>query len=364
MMNWGARIAWSLTRRRYTAPVVADTPGNRWFLALAFGTPRKLINYLAVAVDYRRRRSRVRGMPYVIRVDPTSTCNLRCPLCPTGAGEIDRGRTFMRVELFEQIMNEFGANAFVVHLWVWGEPMLHPDLWKMVASASARGVATEVSTNLSVKLTDDQIDRLINAGLTWLIVSADAATPATYEKYRRGGNFDLVVANVRRFAARRRALGTRTPFLEWQFVPLRHNEHEMAAIERVARAAGADGVRFKPARIDKVTLASPATWLPRASALGPVVTDRGSAYHPFHCPFLWNTVTVHADGALAPCCETSSRRDDIGRFEAGAFAREWNGPAYVASRDAAVGRATDRSRRYACDDCIVFGKPERPPRPV
>jgi hypothetical protein len=106
MINWGARIAWSLTRRRYTAPVVADTPDNRWLLALACGTPRKLIT----------------------------------------------------------------------------------------------------------------------AGLTWLIVSADAATPATYETYRRGGNFELVVANVRRFAARRRALGTRTPFLEWQFVPLRHTK--------------------------------------------------------------------------------------------------------------------------------------------
>jgi MoaA/NifB/PqqE/SkfB family radical SAM enzyme len=365
-MEWRARLAWFVTWLRYMSPVIGDTPRSQWLLALEYGTLRKLRNFYAVRRDYRGKRAQVTSRPYTVRVDPSTACNLRCPLCPTGAGEIDRTRAFMPLDTFEKVLNEFAADAFVVHLWVWGEPLLHPDLWRMVAAADAHGVGTEISTNLSLKLSDEQIDRLITAGLTWLIVSADGATPESYARYRRGGNFELVLSNMRRFIARKKALGSRTPFVEWQFVPLKHNEQEIGAVKRLAKQVGVDGLRFKPARVDKIdnlTFVSevPDTlmqqWMPSDPKLRHTIHGDPGSYHSFHCPFLWTSVTIHPDGALAPCCETSSRQHDVGRFDQVPFTEVWNNRAYVASRAVALGQPTAGSGALACQNCKVFIKP-------
>jgi MoaA/NifB/PqqE/SkfB family radical SAM enzyme len=367
-MNWRDRLGVAGTRLRYTKPIVGDTPRNGWLLACSHGTWRKFLNYWRVRRDYRGRRTHVSGRPYAIRVDPITACNLRCPLCPTGAGETDRRREVMSPELFARVLDDFGQHALIVHFWIWGEPLLNARLAELVRLARQRGIATEVSTHLSVRLSEAQIDALITAGLSWLIVSADAATADTYSQYRRGGDFDLVVGNLRRIVERRRALGSRTPFLEWQFVPLRHNEREMAAAAALARSVGVDGMRYKPARVDKIanlTFAGdvPAAlieqWMPADGRLAHVLPP-GGAFHERHCPFLWGTVTVHPDGGIAPCCETSSRRHDLAQLADASGPQFWNSPAYVTARTVALGRDTTLAPGLACHGCKVFSKPERP----
>ena len=268
----------------------------------------------------------------------------------------------MSVERFAQVLDQFGCHALIVQLWVWGEPLMNRQIAQLVAMAERRGIATEISTNLSLRLTDNEIDRLIVAGLTWLIVSIDAATADTYREYRRNGDFNLAVDNMRRFVARKRALRSRTPFVEWQFVPLRHNEHEMSRAVEIARDLGTDGFRFKPARFDKVEgrtfggAVSPSLvteWMPRTEAL----RHEGTTYLDYHCPFLWGSITVHPDGGIAPCCETSSVRHDLAHISDSGLADVWNGAAYVAAREVALGR-TDEHRESACHGCRVFKKPE------
>jgi MoaA/NifB/PqqE/SkfB family radical SAM enzyme len=363
-MNLPERVGWYLTERAYARPITADVPRSKWLIAGRYATPAKFLNFLQGKIDYHRRRTHVRAAPYSLRVDPTTACNLRCPLCPTGAGETDRKRATLSLEHFTQVLNQFGRRALIVQLWVWGEPLLNRQIAQLVALAQARGIATEISTNLSLKLADHEIDSLIKAGLTWLIVSVDAASPDTYRQYRRGGDFDLVIDNMRRILARKKALRSRTPFVEWQFVPLRQNEHEMAEAVRLATRVGVDGFRFKPARFDKVEgrtfggEVSPALideWMPGSQAL----RHEGATYLGYHCPFLWGSITVHPDGGIAPCCETSSVQQDLARMGDMDLADVWNGAAYVAAREVALGR-TDKHPEMACHGCRVFKKPEAP----
>jgi MoaA/NifB/PqqE/SkfB family radical SAM enzyme len=268
----------------------------------------------------------------------------------------------MSLERFAQVLDTFGGRALIVQLWVWGEPLMNRQIAQLVAMAERRGIATEISTNFSLKLSDSEIDRLIDAGLTWLIVSIDAATANTYREYRRGGDFNLVVDNVRRMVVRKRALHSRTPFVEWQFVPFRHNEHEMTQAVELARNLGVDGFRFKPARFDKIEgktfggAVSPALvkqWMPRTHAL----RHEGTTYLDYHCPFLWGSITVHPDGGISPCCETSSVRQDLAHISDTGLEDVWNGASYVAAREVALGR-TDEHREVACHGCRVFKKPE------
>lgn len=366
-MHLRERLGWFLTHRAYARPFTADVPRNKWLIASRYATPPKLLNFVRGKIDYYRRCTHVHSAPYSLRIDPTTACNLHCPLCPTGAGEMDRGHSTLSRAMFERALDQFGARALIVQLWVWGEPLMNRQIADLVALAEARGIATEISTNLSIRLTDSEIDRLINAGLTWLIVSIDAATADTYRQYRRGGDFNLVVDNVRRILTRRKALGSRTPFVEWQFVPLRHNEHEMSEAVRLAARLGVDGFRFKPARFDKVEgrtfggQVSPDLvheWMPGQRAL----RHEGPTYLDYHCPFLWGSVTVHPDGGIAPCCETTSVEHDLASLGNADLADVWNGAAYVAAREVALGR-TDAHPEIACHGCRVFSKPEAPLRP-
>ena len=96
--------------------------------------------------------------------------------------------------------------------------------------ARARGIVSTISTNLSLRLSDERIDRIITSGIGEISVSLDGASAATHQHYRRKSDFDLICANMRRLAAARKRLGRSTPLLSWQFIVFRFNEHE---IERI-----------------------------------------------------------------------------------------------------------------------------------
>lgn len=365
-----ARIAHWLTRRLYRELVVRDRPRSDLYYALTYGSWPKLWNYLRMRRDYRQMRTTVRSQPYIVRVEPISTCNLKCPLCPTGAGEIDRPMMAMSPQVLDTILAKCGRHALYANLWVWGEPMLNRELAELVAVCRRHRVGTEVSSHLSLPLSDARIDALIESGLDWLIVSNDAATAATYARYRIGGSFERVIQNLRAIVARKRALGSRTPFVEWQVVPLRHNEHEIDDIVRLAREIGVDGVRLKAARLDRIThggVLGPVPpervrqWAPSNPALVHLITPQKSSYIDFHCRFLWGMVTVYADGAMAPCCETTRVGDDLGNLFSQDFDKLWNGPAYVRARRIALGLADGPAdEATACHACNVFHKPLAP----
>lgn len=368
------RLAAGLTRLLYRHRVIGDRPRSRVYFTARYGTWAKLANYARMLLDHWLRRTTVRGYPYAIRVEPASVCNLKCPLCPTGAGEIERERVAMSAGTLDAILARCGRHALYAHLWVWGEPLLNKHLPDLVAVCRRHGIGSEVSSHLSLPLSTERIDALIRSGLDWLIVSNDAASAATYEKYRVGGSFDLVVRNMRAIVERKRALGSLTPFVEWQFVPLRHNEHEMDEAVRLAREFGVDGVRFKPARLDKtrnltfqglVPVDLSRQWAPKDPALFHEITPEHASYLDLHCRFLWGTVTVYADGSMAPCCETTAARDDLGNIFRQDFQSIWNGPGYVRARRVALGLAQGpEDEAVVCQGCKVFSKPLAKARPA
>ena len=69
------------------------------------GTPRKWFNLALVETERRLRRIEVKGRPYILFLDPCNYCNLRCPLCPTGANELGRRQQLMSFECFKRYLD-------------------------------------------------------------------------------------------------------------------------------------------------------------------------------------------------------------------------------------------------------------------
>ena len=113
-------------------------------------TRRRRLNYYLNRAEYERGRTRLWSFPTRLIVEPASACNLRCPYCLTGAGDVGRPRALMTLELYRRLLDELGDYLFEMELFHWGEPLLNPHVYDMLEMASARGIATTVNTNLAV----------------------------------------------------------------------------------------------------------------------------------------------------------------------------------------------------------------------
>lgn len=354
------KLAWLYLKyfKKFTS--ISPVPDNFIFYFICYGTLCKYYNYLICIRDYNNHRLVVRNYPLEISVDVNNICNLCCPLCPTGAQKVDRAKGSMSIDTFKEILEKFSRYAFRMHFSLWGEPLLHKELPQMVSLTEKSGMGTEISTNLSINLSDIYISKLIKAGLSWLIVSIDGASAESYSKYRVNGNYSLVLSNLRRFVQLKKEIGYVTPFIEWQYIPFRHNEHEIETVVQEAKDVGVDYLRLKPPRCtyNEGPNELPDNWLPSLASLQYMIPNNRNYLHDMHCPFLWRWVNINWDSSISPCCETYEIKDDLANLHDKDFSLIWNGASFIKSRRLALGGgANDEKTSMACYHCKVFKKP-------
>jgi radical SAM protein with 4Fe4S-binding SPASM domain len=315
-------------------------------------TPRKLFNLALVELEYRLRRTTVRGHPYIIIVDPLNVCNLRCPLCPTGTGDLERKQQRMEWDTFTRTIDEVAPYAYEVNLHNWGESLLHPRIFDMIEYVNSKNIATNMSTNFN-RASDDKIDNLIKSGLEYLILSIDGITQDTYVKYRVRGNVNKVLGNVEKLIQRRKELGSRTPFIEWQFIVFEHNAHELEAARKMAYEMGVDRFRVIPPGIpfaSKEPEKLKDDWFLKDDE-GRVEAFQGDV--PSSCFYLYRSMTTNPDGGTAPCCIVYGDKNDFGDFKTQSLSDIWNNQKYQSARSLFKkgGRAVEPT---ICDGCHIF----------
>lgn len=297
----------------------------------------KLRNLLRVETAIRTGRVCNFGYPYLLTMEPTNRCNLRCPLCPTGRGLQGRPPQTLDMAAFERILEEVGPYVYMINFQNWGEPTLARQLPEMIAKAHAARIATTVATNgnYSPKLNA----RLIEAGLDNLIVAIDGATQESHQKYRVQGKLALVKENVRQLVDARDQIGKRRPYVEVQFLVFEYNRHEIPAIWRLAGECRADGLLIR-------------------AAVAPGNTANRRRFYTWNeernfCRRFWYTASINADLGVTPCCNFFFRQDDLGNVGSGSFDSVWNGDTYVRNRVAVVNR--DFEQLHAnCNACKKY----------
>ena len=117
-------------------------------------------------------------VPDRLYVESTNYCNLKCVMCPTGLGVIARPKGYMEMDLFRRIVDETASFAPAIVLHSWGEPMMHPELFEMVAYARSKDMWVETSTNITL-LTEERIRKVLASGMSQLYLAMDGVTKAT-----------------------------------------------------------------------------------------------------------------------------------------------------------------------------------------
>ena len=328
---------------------------------LRHGTPLKIYNLFRVEMERKKRKVVVTGKPYLLIADTCNICNLKCPLCPTGINTLNRPKRIMPFDDFKIIFDKFSKYLFEVSLHNWGEPFLNKELFKIIKYAQSKNVGSNLSSNLNA-ITADNFDEIIDSQLEYLIVSLDAVTPEVYDQYRVSGSYHKVIGNLQGLIKRRTEKKSTTPVIEWQFIIMRHNQHQIDAAESLAKDIGVDifrtipvGFAFDaPNRLDLTK-----QWFP--SGMGEDNTYRGIKFGhknmPGPCFYLYRSIVANADGGISPCCIVYDKRYDFGNLLTAKVEEVWNNDYYQSARSQFSLTASSSVKiPTPCDKCDLFKK--------
>lgn len=145
---------------------------------------------------------------------------------------------------FTQIIDKLSSNLIYLTLYFQGEPLLNPHFTEMVTSARKRRIFVATSTN-GHYLNDENVNRIISSGLNRLIISMDGLDQETYSKYRVKGNLKTVIEGIERLVTARKSAKAKFPFIELQFIVMRHNQHQIKEMNEFYLRSGQTKYQLK-----------------------------------------------------------------------------------------------------------------------
>jgi radical SAM protein with 4Fe4S-binding SPASM domain len=275
------------------------------------------------------------GFPISISFEPTTSCNLRCPECPSGLRAFTRPTGMLEDNFFKQTIDQLSGDLLYLVFYFQGEPYLNPDFLKMVRYASSKKIYTATSTNAHY-LNDYNARNTVESGLDRLIISIDGTTQEVYQQYRIGGKLNKVIEGTKNIVAWKKKLKSRTPFIIYQFLVVKPNEHQVEEIKKLAKETEVDEVRFKTAQVYDFKN-DPNQLIP--------VTDKFSRYRKDkkgnnrlknslsnHCWRLWHATVITWDGLVVPCCFDKDAQHKLGDLKGKPFKEIWHHNDYVEFR--------------------------------
>ena len=147
--------------------------------------------------------------PYILYVDPSSACNLRCNFCPCGRAHEDlwsdekrKSISIMPFDLYKKIIDdcrEFPDKIKALRLYKEGEPLLNPRLPEMIAYARDSGKFESIDFTTNGTLLSPELNRkLVSSGLSRINISVEALSKEGYKQVSNVDlDFDRFVSNIR-----------------------------------------------------------------------------------------------------------------------------------------------------------------------
>ncbi len=190
---------------------------------------------LVEIVHSDQRRANLGLRPFVVEMDITNQCNLRCVFCYFSDEKVyKRKRDDVSLEDFSKIAEQLFPFCEKVGLSVGTESLLHHRFGEMLVLLPKYGIPHTFITTNGLLLREEIIAQMIRTGFSRVNISLDAATKQTYERIRVGSNFDKVMRNIGDLNRLKEEAGSETPSLCLVFVLMRSNIRELPAFIRLA----------------------------------------------------------------------------------------------------------------------------------
>ncbi len=274
------------------------------------------------------------GVPFNVSIEPTTTCNLGCPECPSGLKSFTRPTGNLDYDFYKRTVDEIGNKLIYLYFYFQGEPYMHPKFLELVRYASQKGIYTVTSTNAHF-LTERKARETVESGLDRILISIDGTTQETYEQYRIGGSLEKVIEGTKNLVRAKRELKSQTPHIVFQFLVVKPNEHQIEDVKKLATEIGVDEVKLKTAQVYDFE---------NGNELIPTI-DKYSRYKKQsdgkyqiknellnHCWKLWHSAVITWDGKIVPCCFDKDAQHQLGDLHTKTFGQIWQSDLYKSFR--------------------------------
>lgn len=262
--------------------------------------------------------------PYVLLVDPSSLCNLRCKWCPSGydqmIAETKRAQQIMPFDLFETIVRqaaEFGDPLRVLRLYKEGEPLVNPRFEEMVELAKSSGCFLRIDTTTNgLLLTPDRNRKLVHAGIDQINISVNGVSAE--QMYRHTGrqvDFQAYVRNIHDLCEHR---GNCTVYIKsiQDVLPEQEQEEFFRLFGDIADRVYLE--RLSPAWPDF-----------DVSLSGYSFEDIGNYGQPIEnrkvCPYIFYIMVINSDGTVSTCVGDWKHHQIVGDIHTESLKEIWQG---------------------------------------
>jgi radical SAM protein with 4Fe4S-binding SPASM domain len=291
------------------------------------------------------------GYPVSISFEPTTSCNLRCPECPSGLRQFTRPTGMLKKDFFTETIDDIHKHLLYLIFYFQGEPYLNTDFLDMVNYASSKGIYTATSTNAHY-LTEEAARKTVESGLDRLIISIDGTTQEVYQQYRIGGKLDKVLEGTKNIVKWKKKLNSKTPFIFFQFLVVKPNEHQVDDIKKLAKEMGVDEVRFKTAQVYDFEN-DPNQLIPETTKFSRYKKNKDGTYSAKNklanrCWKLWHANVITWDGLVVPCCFDKDAMHQLGNLKNESFKNVWKNSNYKQFRSELM---NSRKNIDICSNC-------------
>jgi radical SAM protein with 4Fe4S-binding SPASM domain len=300
---------------------------------LLYGSFRKYVNLVKAYVAYLHGSTKISSMPAFLKVEICRYCEVNCLYCyPIRENSpYPQESLLYPLESYKQLVDQFKDSIFLISLYDIGEPLHNPQVLDYIHYAHQHRVGTAISSSLSVEREDRFWRDLVTSGLDHLVVAIDGTSQEVYNRYRRNGQFDLVMSNLKKLLAFKKETNSRL-FIEWQMIDFTWNRSEQREAEKMAYQLGCNLFRLIPDLSVPHYGRRPSRRESLAVGTTSPLTEK-SAIRDRNCvlAYILFFVTYHNDVRL--CYKVYHHDMRIGNLTDNSFSDIWNGNEIARVRD-------------------------------
>ena len=318
----------------------------------------RLVNF----ITYKReahKKAVVNYLPPSVQIESSTGCALQCPGCLIGTqnatghpGKIQ----FTSLSLFKKEIDLIFKKCLQIYFHMHAEPLLNEDFFEASKYASSKGLWTGIHTNLYPNI-DELPEKILDAGLCNLVISIDGATQETYEKYRIGGDVEMVFRKMQRIANLKKDRKSKYPWITAKFLVFEHNWHEIKLFKEKAIQHGADEVLF-------ITGFANGTYKSGRPCTEYEFNLDTLCWKPFilpgKCPFIWEDLRIDTDGGLLPCGNGFSDNHKFFKYghesDKTSMVTQFNAPDFVKMRNFFLDKSKPAVFPEPCGRCEIVNR--------
>jgi len=298
--------------------------------------------------------------PRSIQIEVTNRCNLRCYMCFINTLERDKMGD-LSFNDFKKIVSNF-KHWYIVKLSGIGEPFLNKELINIIDYEKRRGNRVVIYSN-GLLINEKKAKEIIQSKLDTLFISIEGSTKKTYESIRKGGNFDVLLKNLKYIQALKKKLNVSKPEIIFNTTIMQKNKKEMFGLLDIMNELNIKNMNIQEIQVGKTGQTIPESevlssdnnlFLKKLKSEG--IKKGISIITPFikkkkfreNCVSPWLQTYITYEGYVTPCCRNISNKHYVcGNIFEESFNKIWNNKKYRFFRK----NLRDNKLPFICRDC-------------